>query len=123
MSAPPKRILVVDDNADLRLALRLALEHAGYEVRDAANGREALRLQREDPAEVVITDLFMPETDGFETIQALRADYPQTKIVVMSGDAQRARGEYLSAAALMGVQATLRKPVEVAVLLQMLQRL
>ena len=123
MSAPPKRILIVDDNADLRLMLKLALESAGYAVQVAADGREALRLQREAPADVVITDLFMPETDGFETIQGLRADYPHTRIVVMSGDSKRVRQDYLSSAELMGVQATLRKPVDVELLLQMLRRL
>jgi CheY-like chemotaxis protein len=115
--------LIVDDNADLRLMLKVALESAGYAVQVAADGREALRLQREDPADVVITDLFMPETDGFETIQSLRADYPHTRIVVMSGDSQRVRQDYLSSAELMGVQATLRKPVDVELLLQMLRRL
>ena len=103
--------------------MKLALEHAGFAVRVAADGREALRRQGEDPADVVITDLFMPEADGFETIQALRAGYPQTKIVVISGDSRRVKGEYLSAAELLGVHATLRKPVDVAVLLQVLQRL
>lgn len=123
MSAPAKRVLIVDDNVDLRSMLKLALEHAGYAVGVAGDGREALRLQGEHPADVVITDLFMPEVDGFEIIQGLRADYPHTKIVVMSGDAQRVRKEYLSAASLLGVQATLRKPVDVASLLEMLQRL
>jgi CheY-like chemotaxis protein len=117
------RILLVDDNRDLLLSLRHALEHEGYEVRCAGNGGEALKIQHERCADIVITDLFMPEVDGFETIAGLRAAFPKTRIVVMSGDAQRARGEYLSAAKLLGVDATLRKPVQVDTLLETLRTL
>ena len=61
-----KRLLVVDDDADMRLTLKLALELAGYGVDVAGNAREALELQRRQPADVLITDIFMPDADGFE---------------------------------------------------------
>jgi len=118
-----RTVLVVDDKAEVRELLRAALEDAGYAVVTAANGTEALAQQRRQPAQVVITDLFMPDKDGFETIQALRADFPGTRIVAISGDSMRTRHEYLESAALIGVDATLRKPIEIDVLLKTLESL
>jgi CheY-like chemotaxis protein len=118
-----KRILVVDDDADMRLTLKLALELAGYAVEVAANGREALELQRRIPAEILITDIFMPDADGFEAIDAFRHEFPQTKIVVVSGGAQFTKRDYLPDAALIGVDATLQKPFEIETLLKTLESL
>jgi CheY-like chemotaxis protein len=116
-------ILLVDDDADQRLALRLALELAGYAVREAAHGEEALARQRERPAAFLVTDIFMPESDGFEAIAAFRREFPQTKIIAVSGGGQRAKHDYLSAAKLMGVEATLQKPFEIQALLDTLRAL
>ena len=118
-----KRLLVVDDDADMRLTLKLALELAGYDVDEAANGREALEKQRSQPADVVITDIFMPDSDGFEAIDAFRRQFPRTKIVVVSGGAQFSKRDYLPDAELMGVDATLQKPFDVDTLLGVLRTL
>jgi CheY-like chemotaxis protein len=118
-----RRILVVDDDADMRLTLKLSLELAGYTVDVAANGREALEAQRRQPAEILITDIFMPDADGFEAIDAFRHQFPQTKIVVVSGGAQFTKRDYLPDAELIGVDATLQKPFEVDTLLALLQRM
>jgi CheY-like chemotaxis protein len=115
-----RRILVVDDDADMRLTLKLALEIAGYTVEVAANAREALERQRAGQAEILITDIFMPDADGFEAIDAFRREFPQTKIVVVSGGAQLSKRDYLSDAALMGVDATLQKPFDIDRLLGLL---
>jgi DNA-binding response OmpR family regulator len=123
MSQPGNRILLVDDDADFALALKLALEADGYVVALAGNGREALDLQRLQPAGVVITDLVMPEQDGFEIIQNFRREFPQTKIVVVSGAEKLDVPRYLSAAKLIGVDATLQKPFAVATLLKTLRAL
>jgi len=116
-------ILLVEDDADQRLSLRLALELAGYSVREAANGQEALALQRERASPILITDIFMPDSDGFEVVANFRREYPQTKIVVVSGGGQRAKRDYLSAAELIGVDATLQKPFEIDALLATLRAL
>ena len=116
-------VLIADDDAGLRHSLRLALEAAGYRVREAAHGGEAFVLQTDKPADILITDIFMPESDGFEAIDRFRTDFPATKIVVMSGDAKRAKGEYLPVAALIGVDATLKKPFKLHELLQTLRSL
>jgi CheY-like chemotaxis protein len=116
-------VLIADDDAGLRQTLKLALEAAGYRVRVAADGAEAFSLQLEKPADVLITDIFMPESDGFEAIDRFRQRYPATKIIAMSGDARRAKLEYLPVAALIGVDATLKKPFRMQQLLQALRSL
>ena len=98
------RVLIVDDEPDVRLSLRLALELAGYAVRIAANGREALEQQREEPADILITDIFMPEADGIETIAAFRKEFPAARIVVVSGAGRRANADYLHAARVLGAE-------------------
>jgi CheY-like chemotaxis protein len=118
-----KRILVVDDDADMRLTLKLALEIAGYAVEVAGNAREALEVQRRQPADVLVTDIFMPDADGFEAIDAFRHQYPRTKIVVVSGGAQFTKRDYLPDAELIGVDATLQKPFDVDTLLGLLKTL
>jgi len=118
-----KRLLVVDDDADMRLTLKLALEIAGYAVEVAANGREAVARQRETPCDVLITDIFMPDADGFEAIDSFRREFPATRIVVVSGGAQFTKRDYLPDAALIGVDATLQKPFEIETLLETLKSL
>jgi two-component system chemotaxis response regulator CheY len=116
-------IILVEDDPDQRLSVRLALELAGYTLRVAANGREALALQRARPSPFLITDLFMPEVDGFELIEAIRREYTGTKIIVVSGGGKRTKADYLESARLMGVDATLQKPFEIEILLDTLRAL
>lgn len=116
-------IILVEDNADQRLALRLALEQAHYPVREAANGGEALALQRARPSPFVITDIFMPEADGFELIDAVKKEFPDTKIIVISGGGKTKMVNYLASVRLMGVDATLEKPFKVDSLLKTIEAL
>ena len=119
-----RRLLVADDSADMRESLRLVLERAGYEVALAADGERALALQRARPADVLITDIFMPERDGLETITAFRREFPGTRIVAMSGGGVRMDGElYLDTAGVAGADAVLRKPFDPGSLLQVLSDL
>lgn len=73
MSAVP-RVLVVDDQEDIREMARLVLSGAGYEVSAAPSGREALRLARQTPFDLVLLDINMPDLDGWATLRLLRAD-------------------------------------------------
>jgi CheY-like chemotaxis protein len=116
-------ILIADDNAALGQSMKTVLEAAGYGVRVARDGSEALAMQNERPADVLITDIFMPETDGFEAIDSFRKSFPTTKIIAMSGEAKLVKSEYLSAAALIGVDATLRKPFQREALIQTVRAL
>ena len=114
-------ILVVDDNPDLGMTLKMALELEGYRAEVATTGSEALVRQRQNPAQVVITDIFMPDSDGFELIATVRREFPGTRIIVMSGGGQKLKRDYLSSAELMGVDATLQKPFEINDLLKVLK--
>ena len=72
--SPTRRILVVDDQDDIRDMAGLILTGAGYEVRTADSGREALRLVRESRFDLLLLDINMPELDGWATLRLLRAD-------------------------------------------------
>jgi CheY-like chemotaxis protein len=73
--AAAKRILVVDDNRDMCALMRVALEGAGYEVRCALEGSEALAMLNGSAADLVITDIFMPGQEGFEPSRAARRNF------------------------------------------------
>jgi DNA-binding response OmpR family regulator len=104
------RVLLVDDDHALRGAVRVVLEGAGYEVIEAADGDAGLRLYREQGADVVLVDVFMPERDGLEMIRALRVAIPRPKIIAMSGGGRIGFDDVLTAAAAFGAARTLRKP-------------
>src|SRR6185436_7733940 len=78
-------ILIIEDDILLRQMLARWFVQNRYHVREAGNGHEGLRLMRERPAHLVITDIVMPDMEGIETIRHLRRDYPSTKIVAISG--------------------------------------
>lgn len=86
------RILVVDDEPDLRLILRRILERAGHDVADASNGADALESVRAAMPDLVVTDNVMPVMDGFELIRQLRADpaTAQIPILAATGDGRLA---------------------------------
>jgi CheY-like chemotaxis protein len=118
------RVLVVDDNADMRLTTKLLLEAEGYVVEVAANGAEALDIQRNRPAHILLTDLFMPEVDGLETLQRFRATYPAMPVIVVSGGSStgRQQADHLSVARELGA-VTLRKPVEPQALIEAIRNI
>ena len=104
------RIIVIEDEAAIRRLVVRILARAGHEVREAGNGRDGVALHRADPADLVITDVFMPEQDGIETIQQIRDFAPDTPILAMSGGGSRGNTDSLSDAELFGAQAVLQKP-------------
>lgn len=79
------RVLVIEDNADLRDYLRVALESQGHEVRTADNGRSALPYLEGHQVDVVVTDIYMPEMDGIETVAMLQQRFPEVRVIAMSG--------------------------------------
>jgi DNA-binding response OmpR family regulator len=91
---PPRRVLVVDDDDDIRLLLRELLSGAGYLVETAQDGRAALRVFHENPIDVVVLDLSMPELDGFETLERLRdmSDVPVILLTARSSEIDKVRG-------------------------------
>jgi len=101
------RILVVDDNAQVRTTARILLEAAGFQVVEAESGEAALEALRSEDVQAVLTDIFMPHTDGIELIHTLHRDSPHLPIVAMSGGGR----DVLSVARLLGAAVIVEKPL------------
>ncbi len=104
------RVLVIDDNPDMRASLKTLLVLLGYDVETAVDGTQALLIHRARNVTKVITDIFMPGKEGMETIQAFTSEWPWVRIIAMSGGGEVAKGSYLEAARHVGADAILRKP-------------
>lgn len=113
--AAPHTILVIDDEADIRRLLRLALEEAGYRVRKSCDGEEGLAMAKQDGCALAVVDLFMPGKEGLETIVAFRRDMPAVKLIAMSGGSGHA--DMLPVASSFGADRTLQKPFDLDSLL------
>jgi YesN/AraC family two-component response regulator len=107
-------VLVVDDEVGMLAWLAEILEVARFHVFTARNGRQAMESVKFDHIDLVITDISMPNEDGFELIRSLRREFPRTKIIAISGKGQ----ECLEIATILGASAGLAKPVEASVLLR-----
>lgn len=105
-------VLVVDDDSGVRGVVSRFLGSAGYEVREASTGREGMAAYRERTADLVITDMYMPDSDGIDVIMRLRADFPHIRIVAMTGGGVRDEGKVLEGAEHAGALCTLRKPFD-----------
>jgi DNA-binding response OmpR family regulator len=103
-------ILVIEDDREVRDFLVEVLTRAGHAVTAAANGRDGVAKFREEPAQVVITDIIMPEKDGIETILDLRREHPQLKVIAISGGGRSTPENYLHSARLLGADRAFRKP-------------
>ena len=104
------RILVVDDDDDIRAAMAAFLRDAGHSVLTAAGGRHALELLGGFAADVVVTDMFMPDGEGIETIRGIGAARPSARIVAMSGGGAIGMTDALGYALLLGADRALAKP-------------
>ncbi len=104
------RILIVDDEELVRLTLRQILEGSGHTVVEAENGNNAFRVLEDVGADLVITDLLMPEKEGLETIGELRRSWPDVKIVAMSGGGRLNGRDFLDIARKLGAHDILSKP-------------
>lgn len=115
------KILVVDDAKPIVMVIETNLKIAGYEVITAYNGREALRMVREHKPDCVILDVMMPEMNGWETLEAIRADdsIADTQVIMLTAlgeDSDISRGYAL------GVDMYLTKPFEPDELLEFVGR-
>ncbi|NUM55012.1 MAG: response regulator [Candidatus Hydrogenedentes bacterium] len=110
---PRGRILLIDDNESFRASVRAILEHAGYDVDEAGDGREALHKYSERPADLIITDMVMPGMNGMETMLEVWRDYPQARFIAMSGSVHAFNTEFnLECAREFGALHTFTKPIE-----------
>ena len=106
------RILIIDDEPQIRSMLTLMLERDGYEVIEAPDGVEGIKAYRQNPADLIITDLIMPNKDGIGMIIDLKKEFPDVKIIAMSGGGLNKPDGYLKGAKKLGASCTLTKPID-----------
>jgi CheY-like chemotaxis protein len=107
------KVLVIDDDAQVRRVVRRLIEMEGHQVAEAENGKIALRLLASDPADLVITDIYMPEMDGIELLTRLRETLPEARLVAMSGGGVLPAHHMLGAAKALGAIAVIEKPFDI----------
>jgi CheY-like chemotaxis protein len=110
------KVLVIDDDARVRSVVRRLVEAEGHEVVEAENGKIGLERFESDPADLVITDIFMPEMDGIEVLVALRKRSPQTRLVAMSGGGLLPARDMLRTAEALGAVSVIEKPFDIEAL-------
>jgi CheY-like chemotaxis protein len=116
-------IMIVDDDAHIQLALRQIVESVGHRVIEAGNGQDAIDLFAEFRPDLVITDVFMPDTDGIETIRAIRRITPGAKIIAISGGYVGGGWNYLDSVVVLGANLALQKPFTCSQFLSAIDRL
>ena len=104
------KILVIDDDDAVRSVIRRVLERDGHVVVEAPEGGRGIELLREHHADIVITDIFMPGQDGIVTLRQIRNEFPQLKVIVVSGGDRTGRLDLRKDAELFGAVRTVRKP-------------
>jgi len=115
-SPAASRVLVIDDEAAVRASVCDVLSDVGYLVAEAGDGLAGVESLRQNAADAVVMDIYMPLRDGFETIRELRRVAPHVRIIAISGGT---RGDFdpLKAAEMLGADRALRKPFAVEELL------
>ena len=104
-------VLIIDDDDQFRKLIKRFLEKDGYEVLEASNGIEGIDMYKRFKADLIVTDIIMPEQEGIETIIKLRREYPTVKIIAMSGGGMIIEPDnYLKIAKDLFVQYTFKKP-------------
>lgn len=103
------KILVIDDEEQIRCLLQRIFQKYGHVVVTADNGAVGLRMMAQEPFDLVVTDIFMPEKEGMETIIEIKRDYPAVKILAMSGGNSQGC-DYLPMTRPLGADACLNKP-------------
>ena len=117
------RILVIDDNEDFAELIRHFLNAEGFSVAIAMDGRIGLEIQRHQPADIIVTDIFMPRQDGVETIAALRTEFPAARIIAMTGRESLTDYDALRVADELGAVRTFKKPFDIPDLVAVVKEL
>src|SRR6059058_4231706 len=117
------RLLIIDDDVTLRQSLTKHLEHAGHEVRQAADGDAGVRAYERHAADVVIVDILMPGQGGLQTIGRLRREWPAVKIVAMSGVKSAGAIDVGGHAVALGADRFVTKPFEADTLVALVDTL
>ena len=115
------RILIVDDEAVIAISWEYLLKEEGYEVKTALNGKEAIETLNDMRPDIVFTDLFMPEMDGIELCKRIKAIYPETEVVLISGNPLQIKNSQRDFINAGGRGDVLMKPVSVATLIETIE--
>jgi DNA-binding response OmpR family regulator len=113
-----KHFLVIDDDALVRESIQLMLNDSDYKVDLAEDGVQGIKLFKQNKYDVVITDIIMPNKEGFETISELKKINDNVKIIAISGGSRNGIGAYLPIAENLGAKAILYKPFDESELIQ-----
>ena len=106
-------VLVMDDDESIRDLLIFALEDEGFKVFCASDGLEGMALFKKHTVNLVITDIIMPGKEGIEIVQEIKQEYPEIKLIVMSGLDGNDENDYLKYASIFGADRTFRKPFDI----------
>ncbi len=117
------KIIVIDDEPYILLLLKKMLEKEGHIVDIATNGVEGIELYHRHGADLIITDIVMPEKEGLETIINLRTENPALKIIAISGGGRVDSREYLHSAKLLGAEKIFQKPFQKNEIIQAVKEL
>jgi len=119
-----KQILVIDDDAAVRLTVETVLAGLGYQVVCARDGQEGIELFRSMRPDLVITDIIMPRREGIETVLTIRHEQPDARIIAMSGGGRMiGSDDALSLARKLGANQVISKPFDIDKLAAMIKQL
>lgn len=104
------RILVVDDDTMVRTTIRAGLLRAGHAVLEAGDGEEAIGVLQKAEVDLVVSDIVMPEVDGIGLLLKLRKQFPQLRVIVISGGGRMQNVDFLRMAQTLGADRVLAKP-------------
>lgn len=118
------KILIVEDDDQLRDMLTQMFEREEYEVVGSENGEEAIRVLRQSPVDLLVTDIIMPQIDGTRLIMEIRKEYPNLKIIAISGGSRHIDPQNpLHIAKKLGAKFTFTKPFRLSDLLGAVRKL
>jgi DNA-binding NtrC family response regulator len=120
-AATKARIIVIDDQEPIRRLIRRTLESHGYSIAEASDGAAGLKLLAQEPAEIVITDIFMPGQDGIVTLRQIRKEFPRVKVIVISGGDATGTLDMRRDAEFLGAVRSLGKPFTGAELVRLVE--
>lgn len=107
-----KKILLVDDEEAIRKMVRAILGEEQYAFQEAGNGLDAQTILENEPHDLIVSDVIMPDCDGIELVMAIRSKYPDIKVIVMSGGGRVRAGHYLNLAQKLGAARVFEKPFD-----------
>ena len=118
-----KNILLIDDDPAVARSLQLILQRSGYVVKAVGNGSLGLQWLEKQPVDLIITDIYMDVMDGIATVSVVKKQFPQVKIIAISGGSRVVKMDSLSVVKTLGADRTLTKPMDISVLLALIAEL